>query len=156
MDELLRIVERALKSRGWSARQASMAAVDNPHLIANMRRGQIPSVDRVQALCEVLELEFYIGPKRSTFTVDEERLALALETAERGLSRREPAMHVAQKAQLVAAVYELIGAERGPANAARLQRLIDVMAGDGREGGGVERVVRMARERTGGGGREGR
>ena len=156
MDELLRIVERALRSRGWSARQASMAAVDNPHLVANMRRGQIPSVDRVQALCEVLELEFYIGPKRSTFTVDEERLALALETAERGLSKGERAMDVAQKAQLVAAVYELIDAERGPASAARVRRLIDVMAGDGRDGGGVQRVVRMARERTGGGGREGR
>ena len=73
-----------------------MAAVDNPHLVANMRRGQSPSVDRVQALCEVLELEFYIGPKRGTFTVDEERLALALETAERGLSKGERAMDIAQ------------------------------------------------------------
>ena len=109
-----------------------------------------------QALYEVLELEFYIGPKRSMFTVDEERLALALETAERGLSKGERAMDIAQKAQLVAAVYEFIDAERGPASAARLRRLIDVMASDGRDGGGVQRVVRMARERTGGGGREGR
>ena len=109
-----------------------------------------------QALYEVLELEFYIDPKRNTFTVDEERLALALETAERGLSKGERAMNIAQKAQLVAAVYELIDAERGPASAARLRRLIDVMASDGRDGGGVQRVVHMARERTGGGGREGR
>ena len=41
-----------------------------------------------------------------------------------------------------------------PGFAARMRRLIDAMAGDGRNGGGVERVVRMARERTGGGGRE--
>ena len=109
-----------------------------------------------QALYEVLELEFYIGPKRNTFTVDEERLALALETAECGLSKGERAMGIAQKAQLVAAVYELIDADHGPASAARLRRLIDVMAGDGRDGGGVQRVVRMARARTGGGGREGR
>ena len=114
MDDLLRIVERALRSRGWSARQASMATLDNPHLVANLRRGQISSVDRVQALCEALGLEFYIGPKRGTFTVDEERLALALETAERGLSKGERAMDIAQKAQLVAAVYEFIDAERGP------------------------------------------
>lgn len=52
--------------------------VDNPHPIAHMRRGLIPLEDRGEALCEVLELEFYIGPNRSAFTVDEARLALAL------------------------------------------------------------------------------
>ena len=88
--------------------------------------------------------------------MDEERLALALETAERGLSKGECSMGIAQEAKLVAAVYELIDAERGPASAARVRRLIDVMAGDGGDGGGVQRVVRKARERTGGGGREGR
>ena len=43
-----------------------------------------PSVDRVQKLCQVLELEFYIGPSRGRFEVDEAQLAL--EATERGFA----------------------------------------------------------------------
>jgi phage repressor protein C with HTH and peptisase S24 domain len=31
----------------------------------NIRRGSSPSADRLAALCEALQLEFYIGPKRA-------------------------------------------------------------------------------------------
>ena len=140
MRELLQTIEEALKARGWSARQASMAAVGSPQLISNMRRGRVPSVDRVQALCDTLGIECYIGPPREGLEVDEQRLALALEATERGLSMSRRTMDAKEKAELAAAVYVLIGNERGPANAARVGRLISMVAGSG-----PERVVRMAR-----------
>ena len=141
MRQLLQTIEEALKARGWSARQASMAAVGSPQLISNMRRGRVPSVDRVQALCDTLGIEFYVGPPREAIEVDERRLALALEATERGLSMSRRTMDAKEKAELAAAVYVLIGNERGPANAARVGRLISMVAGSG-----PERVVRMAQE----------
>ena len=148
MRELLTTIEQAVRERGWSARQASMEAVGSPELISNMRRGRVPSVDRFRALCRVLGLEFYVGRPREAVEVDEQRLELALEAAERGLSMssgRE--MDFPDKARLIAAVYQLIGKERGPADAARVRRVIGMVAGTGRGGEGAERVVRMAKSR---------
>ena len=148
MRELLTTIEQAVRDRGWSARQASMEAVGSPELISNMRRGRVPSVDRFRALCRVLGLEFYVGRPREAVEVDEQRLELALEAAERGLSMssgRE--MDFPDKARLIAAVYQLIGKERGPADAARVRRVIGMVAGTGRGGEGAERVVRMAKSR---------
>ena len=65
MDDLLREIERAARARGWSARRASMEAVGTPELIRDMRRGRVPSVERIRALCEVLNLEFYVGPREA-------------------------------------------------------------------------------------------
>ena len=62
---LLKIIDQALNKQGISARQASILATGGPELIRGIRRGSIPSVERIRALCEVLELEFYIGPARS-------------------------------------------------------------------------------------------
>ena len=86
MCEWLPVIERALQARGWSARHASMEAVDNANLISNMRRGKVPSVDRFRALCEVLGLEFYVGPPRAGRLLEEERLGVAVELAERALA----------------------------------------------------------------------
>ncbi len=61
--DLLRIIDRALDEQGISARQASLLATGTPELIRNMRRGRVPSVERFCALCDVLNLEFYVGPK---------------------------------------------------------------------------------------------
>ena len=129
MHELLREIERAVRSRGWSARQASIEAVGSPDLITNMRRGRVPSVDRVQALCEVLGLEFYVGPSRDEVPVDEERLALALTTAERGLESAGQGLEPAAKARLVIAVYALVG-RGGATNAERVRALIRAARGD--------------------------
>ena len=147
MRELLTTIEQAVRERGWSARQASMEAVGTPELISNMRRGRVPSVDRFRALCRVLGLEFYVGRPREAVEVDEQRLELALEAAERGLSMNGREMDFPDKARLIAAVYQLIGKERGPADAARVRRVIGMVAGTGRGGEGAERVVRMARSR---------
>ena len=62
-----------------------MRAVGSPELIRDMRRGYITSVERFRTLCEVLDLEFYAGRRREEVPVDEDRLAVALETAEKGL-----------------------------------------------------------------------
>ena len=61
--DLLKIIDRALNEQGISARQASILATGTPELIRNMRRGRVPSVERFCALCDVLNLEFYVGPK---------------------------------------------------------------------------------------------
>ena len=127
MRELLNEIERAVRERGWSARQASMEAVGSPELITNMRRGRVPSVERVQALCEVLGLEFYVGPPREGLLLDEDRLALAVETAERGLAASDEELSHAEKARFLIAVYQLIGATQAPANAARVREIIDVI-----------------------------
>ena len=58
MESLLREIERAVKARGWSARQASLRAVGTPELIREMRRGRVPSVERIRSLCEVLDREW--------------------------------------------------------------------------------------------------
>ena len=61
--DLLKIIDRALNEQGISARQASLLATGTPELIRNMRRGRVPSVERFCALCDVLNLEFYVGSK---------------------------------------------------------------------------------------------
>ena len=131
MRELLSEIERAVRARGWSARQASMEAVGTPELIRDMRRGRVPSVERFRALCEALDLEFYVGPRRSKHPVDVTRLEQALETAEQVLGSTGREMGRADKARAVSAIYDLIGEGRGAESAARVVHLIEVVAGTG-------------------------
>ena len=128
MESLLREIERAVKARGWSARQASLRAVGTPELIREMRRGRVPSVERIRSLCEVLDLEFYVGPPRAERPVDAERLERALETTERALVATGRTMSFGDKARAVAAVYDLIGEGRGRANSERVAHLIEAVA----------------------------
>ena len=128
MEELLRQIERTVRARGWSARQASMKAVGNPELIRSMRRGRVPSVERVEALCKVLDLEFYVGPPRAERPVDAERLERALETTDRTLASTGRTMGYGDKARAVAAVYDLIGEGRGQVYTRRVVSLIEAVA----------------------------
>ena len=114
----------ALRARRWSARQASIEAVGNDQLIRNMRRGQVPSVEKFRSLCRVLGLEFYVGPPREVGTVEEERLKHAIETTEQTLRDEGLELDPGDKAQVLAAVYDLIGQERSPATVARVKQLI--------------------------------
>ena len=41
-----------------------MRAHGSPELIRDMRRGHVPSVERLRSLCDSLGLEFYVGPPR--------------------------------------------------------------------------------------------
>lgn len=74
VDDLVGTINRVLRARGWSARQASIEAVGNHEFIRDKRRGRMPSVERLRALCDVLDLEFYVGPRHEAGTIDEQRL----------------------------------------------------------------------------------
>ena len=124
MEDLLQLVNAALRARRWSARQASIAAVGNDQLIRNMRRGQVPSVEKFRALCEVLELEFYVGAPREVGRVEEERLKRAIETSEHSLRKEGLELEPQDKAQVVAAVYDLIGPDRSQSTVRRVRQLI--------------------------------
>ena len=125
MQNLMTTINRALRARGCSARQASLEAVGSPELIRDMRRGRMPSVERLQALCEVLGIEFYVGPRRSE--VDEQRLQDAVENTERTLEAHSITLESQAKAHAIVAVYELLDQEASPATAARVKRLIDAL-----------------------------
>ncbi len=64
VEDILREIDAALERRGISARAASIRALGAPELIRDMRRGHVPSVERLRSLCDVLGLEFYVGPPR--------------------------------------------------------------------------------------------
>ena len=64
MEDILREIDAALRRHGISARAASIRAHGSPELIRDMRRGHVPSVERLRSLCEALDLEFYVGPSR--------------------------------------------------------------------------------------------
>ena len=68
---LLEVIDNALRERGISARRASLEATGSPDLIREMRRGRAPSAERLQSLCAVLGLEFYIGPPRGEATASD-------------------------------------------------------------------------------------
>jgi len=65
-DEILSLIERRLTECGISAAAASRAAVGNHYLIRNLQTGRVrwPSVEHLDALCEVLGLEFHVGLPR--------------------------------------------------------------------------------------------
>ena len=145
MTDLLSEIERALKARGVSARQASIQAVGHGELVRDIRRGRTPSWDRIRALCDVLGLEFYIGPVREPASVDDRRLELALETAERGLKTSGQKLSHADTARFVASIYDLIGKERSQASVARVMHLIEITSRAGRGRDGIDRVMHKAR-----------
>ena len=133
MRELLNEIERAVKARGWSARQASMHAVGTPELIHDMRRGRVPSVERFQKLCRAVGLEFYVGPPRDGGHVDAVRLSRALETTDRALASTGRRMGHVDKARAVSAVYDLMSRGRGQASEIRIAELIAAVAKAGHE-----------------------
>ena len=145
MTDLLSEIDRALKARGVSARQASIQAVGHGELIRDIRRGRTPSWDRIRALCDVLGLEFYVGPVREPASVDDRRLELALETAERGLKRSGQDLSATDHARFVASIYDLIGQERSQASVARVLHLIEITSRAGRGRDGIDRVMQKAR-----------
>ena len=59
-----REIDAALDRLGLSARAASIRAQGSPEMIRDMRRGHVPSVERLRSLCEVLDLDFFVGPRR--------------------------------------------------------------------------------------------
>lgn len=64
---ILTAVEDALRKRSVSARRASLDVVGNDGLIRDLRAGRLPGVDRLEALFDYLDLEFYLGPRRDRY-----------------------------------------------------------------------------------------
>ena len=128
MRELLELIDEVLAERGWSARQASIEAVGTPNLIMNMRRGRVPSIERLRSLCEVLGLEYYVGRPRTIpgaeFDVD--RLAIALKAVADGFPDVERRLSLHDRAQLLVAVYALLGKAEPVASAERVSELIAI------------------------------
>ena len=128
MHELLELIDEVLAERGWSARQASIEAIGTPNLIMNMRRGRVPSIHRLRALCDVLGLEYYVGRPRTVrgaeFDVD--RLTLALDAVAAEFPDADGRLSVHDRAQLLVAVYSLLGESDAPASAARVRELIAI------------------------------
>ncbi len=71
--ELLHAIKGELKRKGLTAAEVSERAVGNTALIANMSRERygMPSTENLQALCDVLGWEFYVGPPRETGPVEQ-------------------------------------------------------------------------------------
>ncbi|MEO0678826.1 MAG: hypothetical protein AAF192_00260 [Pseudomonadota bacterium] len=61
---LQREIASALETRGLSARAASEAVVGHDGLIRDIKRGNVPTADKLAGLADVLGLEFYFGPPR--------------------------------------------------------------------------------------------
>ena len=84
-------------------------------------------MERLRALCDVLGLDFYIGPRRRADAFDERRLREAIASTERTLRNHRIALEREAKADAVAAVYDLLDRERAPATAERVKQLIDAI-----------------------------
>ena len=133
MEDLIEEINRALRARGWSAQHASRQVGGGPEFVRNLRRGHIGTIEKFRTLCEVLGLEFYVGPPREPGTIDERRLEEAIATLERVLLDSGFILEPEDKASAVSVVYGFIGEERSPATTARVKRLIAAMTG-GRRG----------------------
>ena len=60
----LRTIPETARESGRSEREISRTATGQPAAISLIKTGRIPSVERVRRLCDALDLEFYIGPRR--------------------------------------------------------------------------------------------
>lgn len=63
------LVEAGLKRKGMSGRKASMQIVGHDGLIRDIRAGRLPSIDKLEILFDLLDLELYFGPPRDTGAV---------------------------------------------------------------------------------------
>ncbi len=83
VEDILREIDAALERLGLSARAASIRAQGSPEMIRDMRRGHVPSVERLRSLCEVLDLDFFVGPRRLRSDAREGAPDVLLSTLER-------------------------------------------------------------------------
>lgn len=60
------LVDAALQDQGKSARAVSMNVVGHDGLIRDIRKGRLPSIDKLDALFRELGLELYFGPPIAT------------------------------------------------------------------------------------------
>lgn len=63
---LYRIFEARRKELGLKQEEVGQLVTGRPDssVLQNIRRGAVPSIKRVSEICDVLELECYVGPQR--------------------------------------------------------------------------------------------
>lgn len=59
---LREVIDAALIATGKSARAVSMEIVGHDGLIRDIRRGNVPTADKLAALAVALDLDFHFGP----------------------------------------------------------------------------------------------
>ena len=83
---------------------------------------------RVEALCQVLDLELYGGPPLGERPVDAERLEGAWETTDHRLASTGRTMGYEDKARAMATVYDLTWEGRGQVYTKRVVSLVKSVA----------------------------
>jgi SOS-response transcriptional repressor LexA len=65
-EAFLALIEERRRELGWSIADLSQRAFGSrtASAIADMKKGSAPSIERAEAICDALGLEFYIGPPR--------------------------------------------------------------------------------------------
>ena len=66
-------------------------------------------MERVRTLCEVLDLEFYVGSRRAKDSVDVPRLEQSLEPSDQVLAETGRKVGRANSARAVSTIHDLIG-----------------------------------------------
>ena len=84
-------------------------------------------MERLKVLCEVLDLDFYVGPRRQAGAIDVGRLREAIASTERTLGAHGIALQLEARADAIAAVYDLLDRDRAPATAERVRELIEAL-----------------------------
>ena len=124
MESLRASIRRALDERGTNASSVARVAGLPQRALYNVLHGHVPSLDRAGEICDALGLELYIGRQRPAHVLDADRLQLALEAAEEGLTATGRVMNARQKARLVLAIYDLVEDSADAETGARVIRLI--------------------------------
>jgi len=74
LDQIRETIRTALKAKGIDDANASKLATGRPDLVRKLFNGSRPRSDQLKALCESLDLEFYVGPPRTPETTIVEQL----------------------------------------------------------------------------------
>ena len=70
VDEIADVIRRTLKKKGWSPFRAASRARLPENAIRTVLDGHEPRVGRLAEICDVLDLELYVGPPRWIDAVD--------------------------------------------------------------------------------------
>jgi phage repressor protein C with HTH and peptisase S24 domain len=70
--DIYTLIEEARQDLNWSQAEVAKRAFgqDSSAAIQGLRRGKSPGIERISAMCDVLGLELYVGPRRREADVD--------------------------------------------------------------------------------------
>ena len=68
-DQLVALIKDRCRRRNLTEAEFSQAVAGHGTVIADIRRGRTPSAKRLEKICEVLGLDFYVGPPREAESI---------------------------------------------------------------------------------------